>query len=145
MITLGYTNHTPWNSPREVDEGELGQKIERLAAGVKDMKTAIFNIHVPPINTPIDRAPMVDKDLKVVVKSGQAQMTSAGSSACRAAVEKHQPMLGIHGHIHESHGFVMIGRTLCANPGSEYGEGVLRGFLTEIDGAKIKSHMLTTG
>jgi Icc-related predicted phosphoesterase len=145
MITLGYTNHTPWNSPREVDEGELGQKIERLAAGVKDMKTAIFNIHVPPINTPIDRAPMVDKDLKVVVKSGQAQMTSAGSSACRAAVEKHQPMLGIHGHIHESHGFVMIGRTLCANPGSEYGEGVLRGFLTEIDGDKIKSHMLTTG
>ena len=145
MITLGYTNHTPWNSPREVDEGELGGKIESLAAGVKDMRTAIFNIHVPPINTPIDRAPMVDKDLKVVVKSGQVQMTSAGSTACRAAIEKHQPMLGIHGHIHESHGFVMIGRTLCANPGSDYGEGVLRGFLTEISGDRIKSHMLTTG
>jgi len=145
MITLGYTNHTPWNSPREVDEDELGRKIEGLAAGVKNMKTAIFNIHVPPINTPIDIAPMVDKDLKVVVKSGQVQMTSAGSSACRAAVEKHQPMLGIHGHIHESHGFVMIGRTLCANPGSDYGEGVLRGFLTEIDGDRIKSHMITTG
>lgn len=145
MITLGYTNHTPWNSPREVDEDELGRKIENLAAGVRNMRTAIFNIHVPPINTPIDRAPMVDKDLKVVVKSGQAQMTSAGSTACRAAIEKHQPMLGIHGHIHESHGFVMIGRTLCANPGSEYGEGVLRGFLAEIDGDRIKSHMLTTG
>lgn len=145
MITLGYTNHTPWNSPREVDEDELGRKIEGLAAGVQNMKTAIFNIHVPPINTPIDRAPMVDKDLKVVVKSGQVQMISAGSSACRAAVEKHQPMLGIHGHIHESHGFVMIGKTLCANPGSDYGEGVLRGFLTEIEGDKVKSHMLTTG
>ena len=145
MITLGYTNHTPWNSPREVGEDELGKKIEGLAAGVKNMGTAIFNIHVPPINTPIDRAPMVDKDLKVVVKSGQVQMTSAGSSACRVALEKHQPMLGIHGHIHESHGFVMIGRTLCANPGSEYGEGVLRGFLTEIEGDRIRSHMLTTG
>ena len=145
MITLGYTNHTPWNSPREVDEDELGRKIESLTAGVKNMRTAIFNIHVPPINTPIDRAPMVDKDLKVVVKSGQVQMTSAGSAACRAAIEKHQPMLGIHGHIHESHGFVTIGRTLCANPGSDYGEGVLRGFLTEIDGDRIKSHMLTTG
>jgi uncharacterized protein len=145
MITLGYTNHTPWNSPREVDEDELGEKIERMAAGIRNMKTAIFNIHVPPINTPIDRAPMVDKDLKVVVKSGQVQMISAGSSACRAAVEKHQPMLGIHGHIHESHGFVMIGRTLCANPGSDYGEGVLRGFLTEIEGERIRSHMLTTG
>jgi len=145
MITLGYTNHTPWNSPREVGEDELGNKIERMAAGIRNMKTAIFNIHVPPIDTPIDKAPMVDKDLKVVVKSGQVQMTSAGSSACRAAVERHQPMLGIHGHIHESHGFVMIGRTLCANPGSDYGEGVLRGFLTEIDGDQINSHMLTTG
>ena len=145
MITLGYTNHTPWNSPREVDEDELGRKIDAMATGVTNMKTAIFNIHVPPIDTPIDKAPMVDKDLKVVVKSGQVVMTSAGSSACRAAVERYQPMLGIHGHIHESHGFVMIGRTLCANPGSDYGEGVLRGFLTEIEGDKIKSHMLTTG
>jgi len=145
MITLGYTNHTPWHSPREVDEEELGRKIENLAAGVKNMKTAIFNIHVPPINTPIDRAPMVDENLKVVVRSGQVQMISAGSQACRAAIEKHQPMLGIHGHIHESHGFVVIGRTLCANPGSDYGEGVLRGFLTEIEGDKTKSHMLTTG
>ena len=145
MMTLGYTNHTPWNSPREVDEDELGRKIEGMAARVENMKTAIFNIHVPPINTPIDKAPMVDKDLKVVVKSGQVQMTSAGSSACRAAVEKHQPMLGIHGHIHESHGFVMIGRTLCANPGSDYGEGVLRGFLAEIEGDRVRSHMMTTG
>jgi Icc-related predicted phosphoesterase len=145
MITLGYTNHTPWHSPREVDEEELGRKIESLAGGIKNMRTAIFNIHVPPINSPIDRAPMVDENLKVVVRAGQVQMTSAGSSACRVAIEKHQPMLGIHGHIHESHGFVMIGRTLCANPGSDYGEGTLRGFLTEIEGDRIKSHMMTTG
>ena len=145
MITLGYTNRTPWNSPREVDEDELGGKIERMAANVKNMKAAIFNIHVPPINTPIDRAPMVDKDLKVVIKSGQVQMIAAGSSACRAAVERHQPMLGIHGHIHESKGIVKIGRTLCANPGSEYGEGILRGFLAQIDGEKISSYMLTSG
>jgi len=145
MITLGYTNHTPWHSPREVDEEELGRKIESMAAGVKNMRTAIFNIHVPPIDTPIDKAPMVDENLKVVVRSGQVEMISAGSTACRAAIEKHQPMLGIHGHIHESHGFVMIGKTLCANPGSDYGEGVLRGFLTEIEGDRIKSHMLTTG
>ena len=145
MITLGYTNHTPWNSPREVDEDVLGGMIDKMTSQVKEMKTAIFNIHVPPIDTPIDKAPKVDKDLKVVVKGGQVEIGSAGSSACRAAIEKHQPMLGIHGHIHESHGFVMIGRTLCANPGSDYGEGVLRGFLTEIEGDKIRSHMLTTG
>ena len=145
MITLGYTNHTPWNSPREVDDAELGVKIERMASDVKNMKTAIFNIHVPPIDTPIDKAPMVDKDLKPVVKGGQFQMISAGSSAVRASIEKHQPMLGLHGHIHESHGFVMIGRTLCANPGSNYGEGILKGFLVQIDGERLDSYMVTSG
>ena len=57
MITLGYTNHTPWNSPREVDEDVLGKMISDMADSVRNMKSAIFNIHVPPINTPIDQAP----------------------------------------------------------------------------------------
>jgi len=145
MITLGYTNHTPWNSPREVDEEELGKKIERMASEVRNMKSAIFNIHVPPIDTLIDKAPMVDENLKVVVRANQVQIISAGSSACRKAIESHQPMLGIHGHIHESKGIVKIGRTLCANPGSEYGEGVLRGFLTQITADRIDSYVLTSG
>ncbi len=145
MITLGTTNHTPWHSPREVDEEELQKKIERMAGDVQDMKSALFNIHVPPINTLIDQATQIDESLKVVVKSGQVQMTSAGSSACRAAIEKYQPMLGIHGHIHESRGITKIGRTMCANPGSEYGEGILRGFLADLEGDKIKSYLLTSG
>jgi uncharacterized protein len=145
MITLGYTNHTPWNSPREVDEGELSKKIEGMAANVKNMKAAIFNIHVPPIDTVIDKAPMVDSDLKVVVKGNQVQMVSAGSSACRKAIETHQPLLGIHGHIHESKGIVRLGKTLCANPGSEYGEGILRGFLAQLEGDRIRSYLLTSG
>jgi len=145
MITLGYTNHTPWNSPREVDEEELGKKIEGMASQVKGMASAIFNIHVPPKDTLIDKAPMVDENLKVVVKANQVQMTSAGSSACRKAIETHQPMLGIHGHIHEAKGMVKIGRTVCANPGSEYGEGVLRGFLAQITGDRIDSYILTSG
>ena len=145
MITLGYTNHTPWNSPREVDEDELGRMIEGMAANVKNMKSAIFNIHVPPINTVIDKAPMVDKNLKVVVKGNQVQMVSAGSSACRKAIETHQPLLGIHGHIHESKGIVKIGKTLCANPGSEYGEGILRGFLAQLEGDRIRTYLLTSG
>jgi Icc-related predicted phosphoesterase len=145
MITLGYTNHTPWNSPREVDEDKLGDKIERMAGAVKNMKSAIFNIHVPPSNTLIDKAPQVDSNFKVVTRAGQVQITSAGSSACRLAIEKHQPMLGIHGHVHESRGIVKIGRTLCANPGSEYGEGILRGFLGEIEGDRVRSYVLTSG
>jgi Icc-related predicted phosphoesterase len=145
MITLGYTNHTPWNSPREVDEGELGRMIEGMAANVKNMSSAIFNIHVPPVDTVIDKAPMVDSNLKVVVKGNQVQMVSAGSSAVRKAIETHQPLLGIHGHIHESKGIVKIGRTLCANPGSEYGEGILRGFLAQLEGDRVNSYLLTSG
>ena len=145
MITLGYTNHTPWHSPREVDEDELGRMIEGMAANVNSMKSAIFNIHVPPINTVIDKAPMVDNNLKVVVKGNQVQMVSAGSSACRRAIETHQPLLGIHGHIHESKGIVKIGKTLCVNPGSEYGEGILRGFLAHLEGDRVKSYLLTSG
>jgi uncharacterized protein len=145
MITLGYTNPTPWKSPREVGEDDLGKKIEAMTSGVKNMQSGIFNIHVPPINTLIDQAPMVDANLKVVVKGNQVQMVSAGSSACRKAIEAHQPLLGIHGHIHESKGIVRIGRTLCANPGSEYGEGILRGFLAKLDGNRITSYLLTSG
>ena len=145
MITLGYTNHTPWKSPREVDEGVLAERIGTMADGVRKMRSAIFNIHVPPIDTPIDQAPRVDETLKIVVRAGTVEMISAGSSACRAAIEKYQPMLGLHGHIHESRGIVKIGRTLCANPGSEYGEGILRGFLADLDGERVKSYLLTSG
>lgn len=145
MITLGFTNHTPWHSPREVDEEELAKKISVMADAVRTMKSAIFNIHVPPIDTVIDQAPHVDESLKIVVKAGNVEMISAGSSACRAAIMKYQPMLGLHGHIHESKGITKLGRTMCANPGSEYGEGILRGFLADIEGDKIKSYLLTSG
>jgi uncharacterized protein len=145
MITLGYTNHTPWNSPREVDEEVLEQKIEAMASKVKSPKTAIWNIHVPPIDTPIDKAPKLDSTLKPVLSGGQMVMISAGSVATRRSIEKYQPLMGIHGHIHESKGMVEIGRTMCFNPGSEYGEGILKGLLCELQDGKIASYMLTSG
>jgi len=145
MITLGYTNHTPWNTPREVDEDVLALKISEMADKVRNMKSAIFSVHVPPIDTPIDLTPRVDENLKIVVKAGNVEMISAGSSACRAAILKYQPMMGLHGHIHESRGIVRLGRTLCANPGSEYGEGILRGFISDLEGDRIKSYLLTSG
>jgi len=145
MITLGTTNHTPWNSPREVGEDVLAKKISDMADHVRNVKSSIFNIHVPPIDTPIDKAPRVDEKLKIVVKAGNVEMVSAGSTACRAAITKYQPMLGLHGHIHESRGIVKLGRTMCANPGSEYTEGILRGFLADLEGDEMKSYLLTSG
>lgn len=145
MITLGYTNRTPWDSPREVDEGELGRRIDAMAKKVRVMSEAIFNIHVPPIDTPIDQAPKLDNTLKPVVSRGEVVMKSAGSTAVRESIEHCQPLLGLHGHIHESRGMVKIGRTLCFNPGSEYGSGILRGVLCEIENGLVRSYLLTSG
>ena len=145
MITLGYANHTPWNSPREVDEAVLSEKIEKMASGIKSMSTAIFNIHVPPIDTVLDQAPKLDENLKPVTSGGNPVMTSAGSTAVRSSIEKHQPLVGFHGHVHESRGVVKIGRTMCFNPGSEYNAGILRGLLCELDKDKVKSQILTSG
>jgi Icc-related predicted phosphoesterase len=77
--------------------------------------------------------------------AGGVDMHPVGSTACRAAIESHQPLLGLHGHLHESRGTYKLGRTLCLNPGSEYTEGVLRGSLIEIRKGKVKSQQFTAG
>ncbi len=145
MITLGYANHTPWKSPREVSEEKLGEMVESLASQVKRPESAIFNLHVPPINTELDRAPAVTDDFEYVREGLGIKFIHAGSSAVRQSIEKHAPLLGLHGHIHESKGFVRLGRTLCINPGSEYADGILRGALVNLDGGKVKEFLLTSG
>jgi Icc-related predicted phosphoesterase len=72
-------------------------------------------------------------------------MEGAGSKSVRKAIETCQPMLGLHGHIHESSGVIKIGRTTCINPGSEYGEGVLRGCLVTFFEGKIEGFQMTSG
>ncbi len=145
MITLGYTNHTPWNSPREVDENQLEQMLEEMCSNVQETKNCIFNVHCPPANTIIDQAQAVDPTLKPIVRGGQVEMTSAGSLAVRKMIVKYQPLAGLHGHIHESKGMAKIGRTQCFNPGSEYTEGILRGLLLDIQDGKISSYLFTSG
>ncbi len=145
MITLGYANPTPWKSPREVPEEKLGEMIESMAERVRRQATAIYNLHVPPHGTELDRAPAVSSDFNYVKDGLGVKMIHAGSTAVRASIEKHQPMLGLHGHIHESKGIVKLGKTLCMNPGSEYGDGILRGALVVLDGDRVKEFQLTSG
>jgi Icc-related predicted phosphoesterase len=38
-----------------------------------------------------------------------------------------------------------IGRTLCLNPGSVYGEGVLDGALVDLEGDRVVRHQLVSG
>lgn len=146
MISVGYSNRTPWNTPREVDDAELGAMINGLVESTSpDLRHTIFNFHLPPAGTAIDQAPKLDETLKPVVKGGHAQWTDAGSRAVREAIERYQPQLSLHGHIHESRGAIKLGKTLCVNPGSEYGEGVLRGALFQLDRKSLRSHLLTMG
>lgn len=68
------------------------------------------------------------------------------STAVRDALAKYQPMLSLHGHIHESRGEARIGRTLAINPGSEYSEGVLRGAIITLSRKKgVRGYQLVAG
>ncbi len=145
MITSAWTNYTPWHSPRETTEERLAETFEGLAAKVERMDNCIFNLHCPPHDTPLDLAPEVDGSLKPVTKGGVINMIHVGSRAVRQVIEKHKPLLGLHGHIHESRGFTTIGRTLCVNPGSTYADGILLGALLNIEEKGVKSYLLTQG
>jgi Icc-related predicted phosphoesterase len=146
MISCGWSNPTPWHTPREMDDDNLERRIEKTAAEVSNPERAIFNLHVPPARTAIDLAPALDESLKPVVKGGAVMMKPVGSEAVRRVLERYQPMLGLHGHIHESRGAIRLGRTLSINPGSEYGDGVLRGALLDLTGRNgVKSYQLPSG
>ena len=141
MISLSWSNPTPWDTSRECSEEELEEKIEGMASQVEDMNTAIFNFHIPPYDTLLDQAPKLSD--KLVPSTDET--IPAGSKAVLDAIKKYQPMLGLHGHIHESRGIVKIGQTICLNPGSEYSEGILRGVLVMIKKNKVKDFMFVSG
>lgn len=139
MISYGWTNPTPWNTYREQSENEIEVAIESLISKVDNIKNSVFCFHAPPHDSKIDEAPLLKADLTYIGWShGEPIRGPVGSTAVRKAIEDYQPLLGLHGHIHESAGSVKIGRTYCLNPGSEYSEAILKGFLVELEKGKIK-------
>ncbi|HUC59811.1 MAG TPA: hypothetical protein VMA95_20595 [Streptosporangiaceae bacterium] len=145
LISMGWTNPTPWDTFREAPEDELAAKIEAVAAQVPDMGRTIFNFHAPPYGTGLDEAPALDASLRPM--HGGAVMKPVGSMAVRDSIMAHQPLLSVHGHIHESRGVKKMGRTLAINPGSVYGDGVLQGALIDLDlkKAKVRRYLLVNG
>ena len=129
IISLAHVPPTPWNTPREADEKKIDNMIKGLIKKRRETKNSIFNLHISPYGKRLDLAPQSVKDRKPIIMCGQVNVIHVGSKAFRKAIEKHQPILGLHGHIHESSGAEKIGRTLIVNPGSEYSEGVLRAFV----------------
>ena len=134
MFGMGYANMTPWNCPRDITENELAEKLETLGAQINDMNRAVLDIHAPPHGSGLDEAPELTEDMRLVLDAvGQPKMVPVGSTAVNDFLLKYQPMISLHGHIHESAGIRKLGKTTIVNPGSEYAEGILRGALIDID------------
>jgi uncharacterized protein len=132
LLAYGWSNHTPWDTPREVSEDELYERLDALAAQVRDPRRAVFMIHVPPHDSGLDTAPILNENLRPTVSAGDVLRGPVGSTAVRRVIEKYQPLLSVHGHIHESGGERRIGQTVALNPGSEANHGILRGYLVDI-------------
>jgi Icc-related predicted phosphoesterase len=144
MISTGWSNPTPWKTHREESEVQLAERIDAMASLLPDPSRAIFNLHCPPFRSGLDDAPAIDADLRLL--HGGRALRPVGSTAVREAIEKRQPLLSLHGHIHESKGAVKIGKTLSINPGSAYEEGMLMGTIIQLDPKKgIKSYQLVSG
>jgi uncharacterized protein len=143
LVSTGWSNRTPWDTHREEDEPDLQARIERaLAQATVGQERLILSLHCPPYDTPLDVAPKISADLRV---QGQ-QVAHVGSTAVRAVIEDVQPVLSLHGHIHESRATARIGRTLAVNPGSSYEQGILHGAIVDVDGkARVKRYKLTSG
>ena len=143
MISSGWSNRTPWDTHREEDEDELQVRYEAMTSQLKNPHNAVFNVHVPPYKSNLDEAAELDKDLRPKM-AGQA-LKPVGSTALRKAIERTQPLLGLHGHIHEGRGVSRIGKTLCINPGSMYEQGTLLGAIVRLGKSKVEDYVLTTG
>jgi uncharacterized protein len=145
MASTGWSNITPWKTYREEDEPDLAERIERCAAQVTaPAERTIFSLHCPPYGSGLDDAPELTEDMSLK-HAGHAPVP-CGSTAVREAIERHQPVLSLHGHIHEARGHARIGKTLCINPGSSYEQGDLLGALVELGGRKgVKNYVLTSG
>jgi Icc-related predicted phosphoesterase len=115
--------------------------LEELVSTVRDKSNAIFNFHAPPYGFALDLAPELTKDL---VQAADRKI-HVGSRAVARMIEKYQPLIGLHGHIHESRGAQKIKKTLIINPGSEYSEGILKGAMIVLEKGKVKDYIFTSG
>jgi Predicted phosphoesterases, related to the Icc protein len=145
MISLGYSNITPWHSPREMTEEGLAAAIGDMTGRLRWPERAVINVHVPPFGSGLDEAPVLDGDLTIQASMGQVKFAPVGSTAVRDALLQVQPLLGLHGHIHESSGIRRLGRTIAINPGSDYSTGVLNGAIMTLDKDKVSAHQLVRG
>jgi len=145
LVGVSYANLTPWHCARDIDEPTLAAKLKEAAALLEAPRRAVLAIHVPPFDSGIDVCPELDENLQIIHRGGQVLMKPVGSPAVRTAIEKVQPLLTLHGHIHEAPGHARIGSTMCINAGSEYAEGILKAAIINLERDRVKGHVLISG
>lgn len=144
LLSIGLANETPWQCPRDVPEAKLTEELDKLAESVDDFGSVIANIHVPPHGTSLDIAPELDVSVDPP-RPITGSTVPVGSIAALEFIKRYQPMLSLHGHIHESPGQVNIGRTYAINPGSEFAEGILRAVLVTVEPERVVGHQFVSG
>lgn len=145
LLSCGLANTTPWQCPRDVSESKLAEELATLQSAADPTRHSVANIHVPPFNTGLDLAPRLDTSVEPP-KPVTGATDPVGSTAVREFLESAQPPVSLHGHVHESPGAAKLGKTLAINPGSEYGEGILRGVrVTLASNGSVKGHQFVTG
>jgi Icc-related predicted phosphoesterase len=137
LVSFDYANPTPWQTPREWSEEEYYRRIKEGASSIRDITRALFMIHVPPYDSGLDTAPELDKNLRPRVTMGDVLRIPVGSTGVRRALQELQPLLSMHGHVHEAPGRSTVGRTICFNAGSEASQGILRGFVLDLGKDKL--------
>jgi Icc-related predicted phosphoesterase len=105
---LGYSNPTPFHTPGEYTEAELGRRLTPFAA----IDPLAMICHAPPFGTALDQ-----------IRPG----LHAGSTAVRDFIQSAQPQYFFCGHIHEAEGVeIQIGQTRAWNVGK-------KGYLLELN------------
>lgn len=145
LIGNSNANMTPWACARDIEEDSLAEKLDELANLIQNPERTVAVLHVPPYGSGLDTCPDLDENLKIITQGGQVVMKSAGSTAVKAFIERVQPMLTLHGHIHESPGHTRNGRTLSINAGSEYAEGIMKAAIINLENGRVKGHLLISG
>ncbi|QGA69213.1 metallophosphoesterase family protein [Sulfolobus sp. E11-6] len=106
IVSLGYGSPMG-NSYREIPDSELYIKGKSLLKDA-DKERSIINFHMPPLNTKLDNA-------KIGIRKSHV-----GSKAVLDLITEFQPLISLHGHVHESTSMDKIGETIAINPGSLY-------------------------
>ena len=111
----------------EKEQGTIEEDLKNLKK-LSNPKSTIYVIHAPPFNTKLD-----------IIGSG----IHVGSKAIRNFIEKEQPYLTLHGHIHESPSMSKsyvdkVNKTICINLGSSYPKDLLNCIIIDINSLNIK-------